>query len=500
MKLPARAAARCYRATFELAPVDIAHLAPDGTFLWVNQRLCDMMGYTPAELVGSPVQDVTDPQFLQADQAYIRALLAGERASYAVEKRYLRKDGAAVWVNLTVSLVRAEDGQPAFFIAVLEDIAERKGFEAERTKLLERAGQLEATFEAIADGILVYDKQGSIVRSNAAARSLLELNAFPPGFLATPIADRLATFQPRDRHARPLPFERTPLARVLSGETLTAHGAPDVLYHLPSGADGLMSVSGAPVRDDRAEIVGAVCVYRDVTERGRLEDERAQMLSIVSHELRSPLTSLKVRTQVLRRALERKRAAEARNLQAIEFDIERITRLVNDLVEVSRFERNTVPLHFEHCDLAQLCRQAADEQMAASGRPVTLTLPDEPVELEADGARIGQVLSNLLSNALKYSPTQAPVEVHLRRERDEAVVSVRDEGPGIPLEVQPHLFERFYRVPGVRVQHGSAVSLGLGLYICQALVERHGSRIGVRSEPGQGATFWFRLPLAQTQD
>jgi signal transduction histidine kinase len=107
---------------------------------------------------------------------------------------------------------------------------------------------------------------------------------------------------------------------------------------------------------------------------------------------------------------------------------------------------------------------------------------------------------NLLSNALKYSPPPSPVELRLRREGEEAVVSVRDEGPGIPCEALSYLFERFYRVPGVRAQHGSSVALGLGLYISRTLVERHGGRMGVRSEPGQGATFWFTLPLIPAQN
>ncbi len=492
VRLSAREQERRYRTTFELAPVGIAHLAPDGTFLWVNPRLCAMIGYTLEELLGRAVGDVTDPDFLAADQAYIQALLEGQRQSYAVEKRYVRKDGTLVWAELTVSLVRAESGKPAYFIAVTEDISGRKRLEAD---LAGRARQLEAAFEAIADGILVYDRTGAIVQSNSAARSLLELSAYPASYFSGPLADRAPGYLPRDGQGRPLPLERSPVMRVLAGDTLTGHDAMDVLYRLPSGRDILVNVSGAAVRDDTGHVAGAVCVYRDVTERRRLEDERAHMLGIVSHELKSPLTSLKVRAQVLHRALERKGLAEARSISTIEHDIERITRLVNDLVEASRFEHNTIPLHFERCDLTRLCQQAADEQMAASGRPVTVLVPQEPVTLQADCARIAQVLSNLLSNALKYSPVSAAVELQLRTEGDSAVILVRDEGPGIPRESLPRLFERFYRVPGIKVQHGSGVGLGLGLFICRTLVERHGGRMDVRSEPGQGTTFWFTLPL-----
>jgi signal transduction histidine kinase len=289
-----------------------------------------------------------------------------------------------------VSLVRNDTGQPLYFIAVTEDIGGRKRLEADIAK---RARELEATFEAIADGIVVFDRQGNIVQSNTAARALLELNAFPTSYLSVPIAERVATSLLRDAQGRPLPLERIPPMPVLAGETLTGHDTVDVFYRLPSGRDILVNVSGAPVRDEGPVVLGAVCVYRDVTERRRLEDERAHLLSIVSHELRSPLTSLKVRTQVLRHTLDRKGHAEARSMPMIEHDIERITRLVNDLVEASRFERSQISLHVERCDLAQLCQQAADEQMTASGRLVALLLPDEPLALEADCTRVGQVLT-----------------------------------------------------------------------------------------------------------
>jgi signal transduction histidine kinase len=357
-----------------------------------------------------------------------------------------------------------------------------------------QASQLEATFEAIADGIMVFDAEGRVVRSNPAARHLLEMEGFPPGFFSMPIETLAEALQPRDARGRPLEHERLPVQRVLHGETLTGHDAVDVLYRLPSGRDILLNISGAPVRDEGAEISGAVCVYRDVTERRRLEDERAHMLNIVSHELKSPLTSLTVRAQVLRRALDRKGLAEVRTVGAIERDVERMTRLVNDLVEAARFERSSIALHIEQCDLAQLCQQAADEQMAASGRTVALHLPEETVLADVDCARIGQVLSNLLNNALKYSPAGAAVDLRLLHAGDEVRVAVRDEGPGISPDAMPHLFERFYRVPAIKVQHGTGVGLGLGLHISKMLVERHGGRMGVESEPGQGATFWFTLP------
>ncbi|HKB46341.1 MAG TPA: ATP-binding protein, partial [Ktedonobacterales bacterium] len=177
----------------------------------------------------------------------------------------------------------------------------------------------------------------------------------------------------------------------------------------------------------------------------------------------------------------------------------RMERLVNDLLDVSRIESGRLALRLEPLDLISLCRHVAAEQMAASEREIELELPREPTTVRADADRIDQVLANLLSNALKYSPQERPVTLTVRKEAANAVIAIRDEGSGIPQEALPHLFERFYRVPGVQVQSGSGVGLGLGLYITRELVERHGGQIRAESTPGFGTIFSVTLPLADAQ-
>jgi len=117
-----------------------------------------------------------------------------------------------------------------------------------------------------------------------------------------------------------------------------------------------------------------------------------------------------------------------------------------------------------------------------------------------DADRLGQVVTNYLTNALKYSPTYRPVAVGLDIEEKWAQVWVRDEGPGLPPEEQEAIWERFHRVKGIEVQSGSGIGLGLGLYICRTIIERHQGQIGVESAPGQGSTFWFTVPLAPATD
>jgi signal transduction histidine kinase len=124
-----------------------------------------------------------------------------------------------------------------------------------------------------------------------------------------------------------------------------------------------------------------------------------------------------------------------------------------------------------------------------------LRLPaDQTVTVLADADRIGQVVTNYVTNAIKYSPADSPIEVGLDVGVARARVWVRDEGPGLPLEEQEHIWERFHRVKGIRAQSGTGVGLGLGLHICQTIIERHHGQVGVASAPGRGSTFWFTLP------
>lgn len=222
-----------------------------------------------------------------------------------------------------------------------------------------------------------------------------------------------------------------------------------------------------------------------------------KFLRIVSHELKTPLTSLKAMLQLLHRQLERADSAEVvcKGLTNMERSIQRMELLVNDLLDTSLIETNMFVLHRKRCDLVALCRQLIDEYTAGAGPALTFECLGEPVEVQVDADRISQIIINLLSNARKYSPKGSPITLTLEQAGYECTISVRDMGVGIPAEMQPHIFELFYRAPGVEVQTGSNAGLGLGLYISRKIVERHGGRIDVQSTLGEGSIFSVVLPL-----
>ena len=233
---------------------------------------------------------------------------------------------------------------------------------------------------------------------------------------------------------------------------------------------------------------------RELVEANLSKDK---FLSMIAHELKTPITTLKGRTQLLQRRAAREEMDEVvkLGLKDIERSINRLQVLVNDLLDASLMQTNMFVIHRRRCDLVELCRQIIDEYTSGSGPALRFEAPGEPLEAEVDADRIGQVLLNLLSNAHKYSPKNYPITVTLQQAGFEAIISVRDMGVGIPAEDLEHIFDQYYRVPEVDAQSGSRKGLGLGLYIAHKLVERHAGRIDVQSALGEGSIFSVALPL-----
>lgn len=218
-------------------------------------------------------------------------------------------------------------------------------------------------------------------------------------------------------------------------------------------------------------------------------------ISMVSHELKTPLTTLKGITQMLARRLERGDQVEPQNLRLLDHSVRRMERLVNDLLNTSMIETGMFSMNRQPDDLAAMLQELLSDHGVGLIANLQREIPPTELLCLIDRERISQVVLNLLSNARKYSPPDAPVLVKLERQGEEALISVTDHGVGIPPEKLAHIFERFYRVPEVDVQTGSSSGVGLGLYIAQKIIERHDGRLAVTSTPGQGSTFTIHLPL-----
>ena len=301
---------------------------------------------------------------------------------------------------------------------------------------------------------------------------------------------------------------------------------------------GMLSLDYGGVRhiftEDEIALANAIAQFCAVViERERLlrEREAAQayvlalteinrrmdaFLGMTGHELKTPLTTSSVNTQLGQRRLKRLRAEveqlgpeKATRLIPLVDTLDQLfgriasatdreLRLVDDLLDVTRIQADKLELVPARFDLVTLARESVAEQQAHHrNRTILIEAPDEPLLVQADRDRIRQVVANYLTNALKYSPATEPVKAHVTCEEGSARLSVRDAGPGIPTEEQERVWERFHRVPSIAVQSGSGIGLGLGLYICRQIIERQNGSVGLRSAPGEGSTFWFTLPLAR---
>lgn len=265
-------------------------------------------------------------------------------------------------------------------------------------------------------------------------------------------------------------------------------------------------------------------LYRESQETVQVQQEldylKNLFLSTATHELRTPLTSVKGYAQLLERALKKLQDLpelpdplqfhkdldrQVRSAEMIVWQVERMHRLVNELLDFSRLHNDKFDLELTNeLNLSELVNRVV-EQLSTTGEtsPVTVTLPSTAILGDWDEARLEQVLINLISNAIKYSPEHTPVTVGLERRRneslnqDEAVIWVRDSGIGIDEAHQANIFDRFYRVRSGNTVHIDG--LGLGLYISHEIVTRHGGRMWLESQPGKGSTFYFALPLAASQ-
>ena len=242
---------------------------------------------------------------------------------------------------------------------------------------------------------------------------------------------------------------------------------------------------------------------QQLEQLNRLKDD---FIGIASHEIKTPLTGILGNVQLALRDISRftpsdvEAAREQQKiqqaLQRTQQHLHRLTRLANDLLDTSRIQAHTFQFRFDHGDLTSMLRAIVEEQWQLTPeQPLILSLPEHPVSVLSDADRIGQVINNYLSNALKYSPNDQEIEVRLQEEDQAVRLLVHDWGPGLSLPEQRRVWERFYQVPGIATQNGSEVGLGLGLAICHYIIEEHGGQVGVESVPGQRATFWFTLPI-----
>jgi signal transduction histidine kinase len=276
---------------------------------------------------------------------------------------------------------------------------------------------------------------------------------------------------------------------MLSGDTGAGSGF-DLLMVTGSGESIPVAVAAAPILGPNGKLLGGVGVMRDLSSERELDEMKSALISTVSHELRTPLTMIQGFAELLNtRDLTEDRSREA--LRQIQVSAERLGRLIEELLSVSRIESGRLKLHPEPVDLSEVIQEVAG-QLDPNGR-VNLEMEAPMPEISGDRDKLIQIVSNLVSNALKYSEVDSEVRVMARREPTSVRLEVEDRGIGMTPEQMKMLFEKFHRADHPKVREAGGT--GLGLFITKSLVEMHGGQIGAESSPEEGTTFWVTLPL-----
>lgn len=349
-----RTSEETFRYAMENAPNGMALVTPRGRFTKVNAALCELFGYSEAELLATDFQSLTHPDDLQRDVEIVRRIIAGEQKHYRQEKRYVHKSGRTVWAQVSATMVRNPDGTPSFFVSQIQDVSEQR----------------------------------------------------------------------------------------------------------------------------------------------ELERVKSEFISTVSHELRTPLTSIRGSIGLILGTMANELPKNARSLLDIaQNNSDRLILLINDILDIDKVASGNMRFDMQEKPLAELTAAAVTANVAYAqkfGARIRLNTHDDRARIWIDSNRFTQVLSNLLSNAAKFSPAGAEIAVRTEAVGKNLRVSITDRGPGIPESFRSHVFEKFSQGDSSNTRRSGGT--GLGLHITRELVEHMGGRIGFETDAGRGTTFWVEFP------
>ena len=464
-----RRSAERYRQLADAMPQIVWTSDARGRTTYRNRRFYEYTGLVPEALGGDAWEAVLHPD----DVATVveerqRTIATGE--VFEAQFRYRRSDGSYRWHLVRAVPISGSDGGVELWVGTATDIDDQK--QSEQT--MEEQAQAARVLTAIADAVFLIDRGGVVRLWNPAAEAATGLHVDAvrgchvddvlPGWAA--IADKV-----------PVSADPKELSRH---ETLPLE---------VDGKEVWISVAGVAVHD------GTVFAFRDMTEERLLQQMRQDVVATVSHELRTPLAAIYGSAETMRRhdsLLDG--ALRDRLIRTIAEESQRLTQIVNDLLLASNPER--LNLSLEECDprvLGENVVEAAQLQLP-QGVTIRLQASKDLPPVVADGQHLRQVLSNLVENAIKYSPDGGAVRLSIRRHNGHVRFAVRDQGLGIPRGEQDRIFEKFYRLDPAMTR--GVGGTGLGLYICRALVQQLHGRIWVNSRQGKGSTFYVEIPVA----
>ncbi len=464
-----------FRSVFENAPVAIGLVKLDYRFSKVNPQMRQLLGLAPSELRD---EEIPCPKSLKPPTGELQQLLLGYCSHIRTEKQWIREHDTehtmVTWVSYTISLIRDHEGQPLYYLGMFEDITARKRAEQ---ALWESRQKYYTLFEAIPLGIAVTDESGYLTETNPAFRKLVSAG--------------LGTYP--DYH-----HQQGNGSIFFTGLSVKELDHPPELMYETSlkyldDRETWLSITTAPIP---LPDYGTVLTYTDITERKQLEQQKDEFIAVVSHELRTPLTSMRALFGLLSAGKLGSLSSQGEQLlKMATSDTDRLERLVNDILTLGRLRagrltmsKQLIPIDRIVAQVVQLMSPMANEDQ------IRIIANTDGGAVWADPDRLIQVLTNLVGNAVKFSPEHGCIWITASSQLTQTVWTVRDQGPGIPPDKLEAIFEPFKQLN--KAPHRQKTGTGLGLAICQQILQQHGGRIWAESDE-EGSTFSFTLPNLQ---
>lgn len=450
--------------------------APSQPMLYTNPAFEQITGYSADEAIGKNCRILQGPETSPSALQTIRNSLEQIRSCRITLRNY-RKDGSPFWNEISLSPVRApKNDQVTHYVGILNDITDRRETE---DKLLAAFTRLDTLFSVSPDGFVSFDEDGILTFANPAFEQMFGLQSGDvAGMTIEQLDERLKkACDPAS------PFERTDLSSP----------SPSLLHVALPAARTLKRV----VRTSNSNEAVAMVYFRDVTHETEVDRLKSEFLSTAAHELRTPLASIMGFSELLL-TREYKPEKSKELLHTINMQSHQLTRLLNELLDLARIEaRGGKDFVMERHDLSAIVMESIKAYFVPEGRsPATLQCPSEPCWVMVDSQKTHQALTNILSNAFKYSPEGGPVEVEVSASQDQSktsfVVRVTDHGIGMTAEQAGQAFERFFRGD----KSGRIPGTGLGLSLVKEIVELQGGSIELRSQDRKGTTLTLSFPAA----
>lgn len=358
--------------------------------------------------------------------------------------------------------------------------------------------KLEAIIASITDAIIILNLHKQVVMANKAAEELLGISV--EEMINRPIEELIKVADDKGNPILSTTYCPISIASQTLGEIKTYKSQTALTLQTSANAKAKIRLVGSHINYPIQYDLGCILVMQNLTKEYSLQEMQIDFVSMASHELRTPLTSI---TGYISTVLEEAKLSDEHKkfLDRALNSSKQLYTLVDNLLNVSKVERNAFTLNMQPTDLYRAVEQAVeDNKSAAVDKNITLEFegPAGPIpKVNCDIIRINEVINNLISNAIKYTKESGHIKVGIQTTDNQLIVSVADNGIGIPAESIPHLFNKFYRVPGSLDQ--MAKGTGLGLYISKSIIELHHGKIWVESIPQKGTTFYFSLPTISTQ-